>query len=284
MNTTKRSAVCSAWGASVQACIETAKRAAWAVTRWSWVLQSYCGGPVSSGHARKLTVIIPTYSPARVRNLPGLVRSLLRCEFVERVVVSNNNPEMRLGGRLKIQDPRLLLVEQPVRRGPGYSWVLALREASDYFMSVDDDFLIYPRQVKLLFDRLLERPEVPHGLAGLRGAKYVQCRETEVDTLYLVYAVTRAHVERYVEISQRVAESGLVPFETVELWGDDIVLSNTGATKPLIHAAGFLLQADSCFHRRVAIHKQPEFHGHRRRIVMALEQLTQRPETTSRDA
>jgi hypothetical protein len=108
-------------------------------------------------------------------------------------------------------------------------------------------------------------------VAGQHGARCIQCREAEVDELYLVYAVTRAHVERYVELVTKIQESGLVPIEVVELWGDDIVLSSTGAGRPRIHNTGFLLQSPTCYDPRVAIHKQPGFHSRREEIKRALE-------------
>jgi hypothetical protein len=259
------------WHRTTQFCIETVKRAAWRGTRWFWLLHSHWGGTVRSKCARKLTVIISTYSPARMRNIPALVRSLLKCGFVERIIVSNNNPAVRIGERLSIRDPRLVLLDQSVRRGPGYSWVLALREQAEYFMSIDDDMLVFPRQVALLFERLVERPDVPHGFAGQRGSQYVQCRESEVDTLYLIYAATKVHAQRYVEIITSIGESGILPVEVAELWGDDIILSRTGSGKPLIHDAGFLLQADTCYDPRIAIHKQAEFQVHRKLIESALK-------------
>lgn len=284
MDMTKPSVFWEAWRTGAQVCIEMVKRTAWATTRWLWVLRSYWGGPVSSCCAHRLTVIVPAYNPARMRNLPALVRSLVKCDFVERIIVTNNNPEVRISGQLYIRDRRLVLINQPVRRGPGYSWVLALGEASEYFMSIDDDVLIFPQQVKLLFERLMERPDVPHGLAGQHGAKYLQCRETEVDTLYLIYAATRAHAQRYVEIVTRIGERGILPVEVVELWGDDIILSHTGAGKPLIHDAGFLLQADSCYHRGIAIHKQTDFQTRRKQIEIALAEVAQSPAGISREA
>jgi hypothetical protein len=205
-----------------------------------------------------------------MRNIPALVRSILKCGFVERILVSNNNPSVRIGEQLTIRDRRLVLLDQSVRRGPGYNWVLALREEAEYFMSIDDDVLVFPRQVALLFERLVERPEVPHGFAGQRGSRYLQCRETEVDTLYLIYAATRVHAQRYVEIVTRIVESGVLPVEDLELWGDDMILSSTGSGRPLIHDAGFLLQADSCYDPRIAIHKQADFQAHREQIESAL--------------
>ena len=215
--------------------------------------------------------MIPTYNPARMRNLEPLIRSILNCTFVDKLIVSNNNPEVRICERVRVRDPRLTLLDQPTRRGPGYSWVLADGEQGEYFLSIDDDVLLYPEQVARLFEHLVKRPGVPHGLAGVCGSKYVSCQEQEVDNLYVVYAVTRAQVRRYLEYARRIVQAGLASQDDVELWSDDILLSRTGSSRPVIHDTGFLLQALTCYHPQIALHKQQEFEARRQRVADALE-------------
>jgi hypothetical protein len=195
----------------------------------------------------------------------------LKCAFVEKIIVSNHNPAVSIHDFVRVQDRRLALLDQTVRRGPGYSWVLAAREDAEYFMRIDDDVLLFPRQAALLFRWLVEQPSVPHGLSGRIGSRYVQCRETDADGLFSLYAATRAHVNRYLDYAHRMVRAGLLTVEDVEFWGEDIVLSRTGSGKPRIHDVGFLLQGLTCWHSRVALHRQPGFRERRLQVENALE-------------
>ncbi len=249
----------------------------WSVLYWPWVLQSLGGRRVTVDNGRRLTVLIPAYSPARMRDITPLVRSLLKCTFVEKIIVSNHNPAVSIRDFVRVQDRRLTLLDQTVRRGPGYCWMLAAREDAEYFMRIDDDVLLFPRQAALLFRRLVEQPSVPHGLSGRIGSRYVQCRETDVDGLFSLYAATHTHVDRYLDYADRMVTAGLLTVDDVELWGEDIVLSRTGSGKPRLHDAGFLLQGLTCWHSRVALHKQPGFPQRRLQVENALEATLSEP-------
>ena len=51
------------------------------------------------------TAILLSY--ARPQNLQWIIQSLLRCEFIEKVIVSNNNPSTKLEKWVPITDSRL---------------------------------------------------------------------------------------------------------------------------------------------------------------------------------
>ena len=74
-------------------------------------------------------VVVISYK--RPANIPWVVRSFLRCDFVERVVVSNNNPEIDLRSYLGTRDPRVELVEQAVPTRQGIRFTLAAERAGD---------------------------------------------------------------------------------------------------------------------------------------------------------
>jgi hypothetical protein len=65
--------------------------------------------------SQKLTIIIPTYNSARMRHLAGLVRSVSKCTFVEKIILSNNNPALAVHDHVRVRDPRLMLLETPER-------------------------------------------------------------------------------------------------------------------------------------------------------------------------
>jgi hypothetical protein len=259
---------------AIQKAIEAVKSASWAALYWPWVLRSRRTAEVSIETPHRLTVLIPTYSPARMRDLDPLIRSVLRCKFVEKIIVSNNNPEVQVRNYVQVRNPRLVLLDQSVRRGPGFLWTLASEQNAEYFLSIDDDLLLYPGQLAVIFRHLLDHPVVPHGLAGLFRSKYVQRREQEVDNLYLLYAATRDHVNRYLENARDIVNAGLASNEDIELWASDLVLSASGSSRPLIHDAGFLLQGRTCYDPAVALHKQGLFETRRQHVQQALDTLS----------
>lgn len=241
---------------------------------WKWVLESHIGRSVSLSMSQKATVIIPSYSEKRVRNLRPLVRSLLKCDFVEKVIVSNNNPRIRIRDRIGIDDSRVVIFDQPVRRGPGYGWILASKEKADYVIAIDDDLLISPKQLAMLFQQLVEHPEAPHGLLGCDSdGTYVKRQEAEVASLYNIYAVTGAHIRTYLEHTRGMTARGYVTQETVEFWSCDMVISQSGMCQPRIHDAGFVLQCITHDRPGVALWKDSRFRQQRKEVYRALEKV-----------
>jgi len=243
-----------------------------------WKLYTYVGPRLSLPREEKVTIIIPSYSPERVRFVEPNARALLKCDFVERVVVSNHNPATRIRDWVRIDDPRLTLVDQGVRRGPGWAWLVAAEFDPAFLISIDDDLLVMPHQVKDLFLSLLVEPSVPHGRAGSSAGTYHHCPaapagEMNVDVLYGIYAVTRTHLKRYCEILQALPADGDVSSETIEYLADDIVISRTGDARPKIHNFGRLIYLPTFDKPGVAIHMEPEFEETRGRVRRALDRL-----------
>ena len=249
------------------------KSLAWRVAYPAWLVRENLAGEVSAATDDKFTVLIPTYSAKRMRGLASELQPLLKCRFVDQIIVSNHNPAARLRDFLKLEDPRLVILDQPLRHGPGFVYQLAASRPGNYFMSVDDDVLLHSRQFARVFECLRAQPTVPHGIAGCRRGAYVQNQETEVDELYLLYAVTRQHVLRYLELTRLLLATGEVSEEDVELWSDDIVLSACGEGKPRIHKVGFFLQSGTCFSEGIAIHKAVDFQTKRRKVRATLWKL-----------
>jgi hypothetical protein len=200
----------------------------------------------------KLTVILLAWK--RMRNMEPLVRSLLRCDFVERIIVSNNNPEYRIADWISLRDERLRLMDQPRKTAPGIRFELAREDPGSYFISIDDDTLLYPEQVEQLFLALLARPGAVHGLQGERyvgesgtGAPQrrggrrayfgwevnVRRREEQVDVINTVYTFNRDHVTRLYE---RARELGVEVGGMAN--GEDILLSACGSERPWVHDVG----------------------------------------------
>jgi hypothetical protein len=189
----------------------------------------------------KLTVILLSYR--RIRNMEPLVANLLHTDFVAKVIVSNNNPEYRIGEWIRLRDPRLHLIDQPQRTPAGIRFELARHEPGPYFLSIDDDVLLHPEQVLRLFEHLVADPSVPHGFQGeeynpdhprlwdvaLRG-------EREVDNLNCLYAFHKDHV---IEMERLAGELGIDLGGLAN--GEDILVSAGGTGRPRIHDLGEVL-------------------------------------------
>jgi hypothetical protein len=197
-----------------------------------------------SGEPR-ITVVLLSYK--RVHNMDTLVRNLLRADCVQHLVVSNNNPDYRISDWVQVEDARLRLVDQPRRTPPGIRFELARQAPGDYFISVDDDVLLYPEQLESLFKSLLAQPEVPHGVQGEKFLGRSGTRragpfgdwqpgcfgETEADVINTVYTFTRKQLEALYRLASALGK------EVATLAnGEDVLLSMSGQGRPRVHDVG----------------------------------------------
>jgi hypothetical protein len=80
-----------------------------------WWLTARLGGRVSTVEGRT-TVLITYYDPLRLQHLDSQIRQALRCDFVERVIVSNHNPAFRIEEKSRVR-ARAEGVRSSVARG-----------------------------------------------------------------------------------------------------------------------------------------------------------------------
>jgi hypothetical protein len=253
--------------------VAQAKLAAKTILRWLWIVNSQWGPAVSLPGEGKVTVILLAYHAERMPNIQPLIRSALKCALVEQVLVSNNNPRLRIRDWVRLENPRVRLIDQPVDRSGGYRWTLAQSVPSEYLLAIDDDVLLFPWQMARLIKQLIARPEVLHGLAGQRPAGYVQNRETEVDNIFQVYAVTRQHVKIYHECLQAIRVLNPAAADSVEFLGEDLVISRAGTDRPVIHSIGFILRSSTAGQSGVALSTRSDFQIRREAIAACLKQL-----------
>ena len=257
--------------------------------RARWRVQARLGAalPTRFGESRA-TAIVASFG--RMRNVAPIVRTLLRCGFVERVVVSNHAPWVRIEDWVRVRDPRLRLSNEPVRRGSGHRWSVARATAAEHFIVVDDDVFVRAPQLEALFGRLLDDPSVPHGLHGARRAPggagvpagaplrwtQVSRRETDVEVLHKVYLVARARVDEYFRL--RAALAGRDPSlpALVDDFGDDLLISATGRGRPRVHDVGSYAECRTAQRSGVAVSSSERFSDARERILRELRGLAER--------
>ena len=107
------------------------------VRYYRWKINVRFTSPIPCSGKEKITVIVPSYNILRVHNLEHLIRSVLRYNGVEKVIVSNHNPLIRLENHIHSKDERITLINQEERRGCGYAWVVASQQTADYFLIID---------------------------------------------------------------------------------------------------------------------------------------------------
>jgi hypothetical protein len=221
------------------------------------------GGAVSLNSRDRLTVLITYYHPARMGHIQAQVRNILRCEFVERLIVSNHNPAIRIEDKVQSKDKRLTLLNQTERRGCGYRWVVAHELSPKYLVVIDDDMFLFPGQIAKLFRCLIDEPEIPHGVAGMirvgvDSLEYHEVEDIAVDYLCETYAVTNRQLERYIEMKKAVATNDILT-AMIDNAADFMVISQTGSARPKIHNVGRLFKSSTFKEVGIAVHKQAGF-------------------------
>ena len=248
------------------------------IVYYLWVLYSHIGWQLSLKTPHKLTVLITYYNPARIRHVNPQIRNLLKCKYIERVIISSHNPDLKIEDHVIVRNPRLVLLNQDVRRACGYRWVVAREYSPRYLVVIDDDILLFPFQLKRLFQRLIVEPNVPHGISGMvqmenGDLEFHQWKNMDVHYLTEVYAVTHEHLEQYFEMVDLFAERDENIPERVEHLGDFIVISQTGAQNPKIHKVGRIFRDVTFNTPGVANHKEEQFSNVVTEVSQAVKEL-----------
>ena len=201
--------------------------------------------------AEKVTVILLSFK--RVQNMQSIVRGLLKAPFVEKIIVSNNNPEYDITRWISLKDPRLRLINQSKPTAPGMRFELARQEPGKYFLSIDDDVFLYPSQVRRLIKACLNNSGSPYGVQGENRNEAIRPENDssvapdgwesglsgfnrQVDVLNRVYAFTREHLEEMYRLAKLL---GIAVGELAN--GEDILLSFSGRSRPFMVDVGKIL-------------------------------------------
>jgi hypothetical protein len=254
------------------------------------ILNGYIGRTISLDSSQKATILLAPYHPERMNHLDPLVRNLLKCTFVEKIVITNHNPNIKIEDKINIRDDRLVCINQNVRRGSGYRWHVANTLDAEYFIIIDDDVLLLPSQLKILFQHLISEPSVPHGYTGQlhlmnNQFEYHERENIEVDYLCELYAVSKDHVKRYVEIERLIVEQDKTLADAIERFADHIVISQTTTQNPKIHEISRLLRSGTFNTPGIAIHKDDKFEGSVLKVCQAVQKIKMQtllnPKTTN---
>lgn len=247
-----------------------------------WIAHVHLGRSVHGRSDATCTVVLLSYK--RPANMDMQVRSALKCSFVERVIVCNNNPEIKISDWVKVRDPRIHLLDRSVRTGPGMRIALAATSETEFVLSFDDDAFHSPTQLAALFEALVADPSVVHGTEGeVRipgkiltssdsnypfecGRKGMRC---EVDAVTQGYAFTRTHAHRCLELFRLLG----MPEPEAIFNGEDLTLSASGDGKPRLEDIGAFAECLSCFADDKALNRVPGFFAARVELYRKLEKM-----------
>ncbi len=248
-------------------------RGRWHATMANLRAQVAIGRKVNLAGVPPVAVILQSFS--RPMNMSLIARTALCCSFVDRVVLTNNNPEVDIRRWVKIRDPRFHMVTQERKKGCGMRFEIAAGLPNDYFISIDDDLFLNPEQIASLYLALLEEPSVPHGLVGQQrrfetgnGDSSWELKGSPagytgpVDVINCVMAFSREHVKKYHELLGLIGMSGVDDIGSA----DDIVISASGSGRALCHHFGPTLSCPTTADPDIAMFQQHGFRERRKRI------------------
>jgi hypothetical protein len=240
-----------------------------------WVLSGRLGFRIRLGSPARATALIVYYSPARARHLRTQVRNLLRCAFIDRVVTVSHNPDLDLAPYVAGLGDRVTAINSCRSKGCGGRWTTARALNADYLIVIDDDMLLFPRQIAGIFSHLTAMPEALHGVSGMAqmpdgGLEYHDREDLTVDFLCEVYALTAGHLRRYAELEGELAQSPSLA-QAVESCADFIVVSRSGSVRPRIHNVGHLFRCSTHKQEGLAVHQRVGFRETVLTVVTALQ-------------
>lgn len=221
---------------------------------------------------KKLVVLLSAFPLERFSNLPLLVESALKCEFVEQVIVSNNNSKADISKKIKSTDLRLKIINQKEDRNCAFRIEMLREVPGEYFAVIDDDLFLLPEQIRELYRHLVLAPERVHGCYGenhfeeTETMPYLRQRvisqEAPVEHLGRVYFFARPGIDKFIEINRQIKTSH-----------DDLVLSFSFDLKPMSHNVGELIDCPTAHFPKVALSKGKDFSKERSNVLRALRLL-----------
>lgn len=251
-----------------------ARAARWmhAVTRGPTVRAA---APVTCG------VVLLSYQ--RPANIEMIARGFLKCAFVDQVVISNNNPSVRLRDWVAVADPRLVLLDQPAPTRQGIRLRLLAELRAPITVTVDDDRFLFPDQIRKLVEEVHGNPAAPHGFEGEKVQRSdlrspagdypfdtgVTGTDTVVDTLTGGYFLTADQARTCLDTTRRLGIADLGRFGN----GEDLVMSRSGRAPARVHDVGPVLQCWTTSDDEIATWRRGDFFAERLRLRAQLAGL-----------
>lgn len=120
------------------------------------------------GKLEKITAVVLSWK--RFKNIPIILNNLYRSENVDEIILWNNNPDIQLSYKNK----KLLLFNSPSNFGTSARWCAASLTKNPNILFIDDDLVLTPSQISILFKKYLSNNKRIYGCFGrnLENNKY----------------------------------------------------------------------------------------------------------------
>jgi len=243
-----------------------------------WTLNGFFGKTLSLDIPQKTTILITYFDLSRMNHLKSQIRNLRKCNFIERIIISNHNPEIQIEYEDVVRDERLVIINQKTKRGCGFRWSIAGSFDPEYLIVMDDDIMLYPTQIASLFMHLISEPENPHGFTGMlrnenKEIEIYDEKDLVVDFICETYAVTRQHLRRYMEIEKHITINKQLS-KMIESSADFIIISQSGLSNPRIHNLGRIIKCPTHNKAGIAVHKEEGFDKSLSTVIKSIDDIT----------
>jgi len=230
-------------------------------------------------HNFSVSIILLSYR--RPQNLNHIINTALSIESCQEIIVSNNNPEINIFDFLEENQDKLHILQQKQHLPAAQRFQLAKDSCSKYFIAIDDDLFLQPKQIEALIKYLYSDEAIPHG--GPWGQKILYENDevrlkgwfypnSQVDVLNRSYAFTKDHVERFFELLWLLGCQSILDLGPA----DDVLLSFCGNRRPYCHDLGDWESCPTSNTPGIALWKEDCFASHRLEIFRKLHQITGR--------
>jgi hypothetical protein len=230
--------------------------------------------PPKSSNGEYAAILLVHRRPA---NIDMQVRAALCAPSVGEVVVSCNNPKVKLKDWIGVSSPRLRLIEDE-GRNQTRRYDVALDTGADRLVLPDDDVLLTPDALDAFCRSLPADGSYPIGMAGQRVSargvweSAIDFDGEEVDVLNRAYVCTREHAAN---VFRNADLLGWSEEERFSFPADDVLLSFGGETCPRIVEVEHV-NCISHSHSAIATYRQADFHESRTEWVNGLRKVLER--------
>jgi hypothetical protein len=221
----------------------------------------------------RLSVVLLSFK--RPSNIDRILSSLVLCEFVTEILISSNNPAIRITEYLRTGDPRIRIIHQPELRYASVRFEVSLETTSPFILAIDDDVFLEPEQIRTLFEALVADPTVPHGVGGQiysasqpLSSVAVTRTNQRVECLVWLFAYTRQHMHKYFDLLERLKIDNRTLRDS-----EDVPLSFAGDDYSRIHNVGRFPHCPSNAKKEIATCRNPGFDERRDFLILKMREL-----------
>jgi len=116
---------------------------------------------------KKYLGIVLSYK--RPKNISRICKTLIESDILDKLIVSNNNPDVNILDFIKFKHSKLEVVNQSSHRNSSYRFVIVepLTSKYDGYIFIDDDIFLTTKQIIQLKTELEKAPNSIHGFFGM---------------------------------------------------------------------------------------------------------------------